>query len=84
MTTLTASDARIPRRIFDEVRHGGERVRITRYSDEVYLISKEDMDLLRAVEDMVDGEKAREVMERIRSGKEKAIPWEEAQKILGL
>jgi len=84
MTTLTASSTRIPRKIFAKVVHNGERVRITKYDEEVYLIPKEDMELLQTIEDSVDIMLADEVMERIRKGKEKIIPWEEAKKELGL
>ena len=84
MTTLTASSTRIPRNIFSKVVHNGERVRIPKYDEEVYLISKEDMELLQTIEDSVDIMLADEVMERIRKGKEKIIPWEEAKKELGL
>ncbi len=84
MTSLTASEARIPREVFDQVRHGGERVRITRYSDEVYLIPKADMELLRALENLSDGMQAQEILARINSGQEKTIPWVEAKKALGL
>ena len=84
MTTLTASKTRIPRKIFAKVVHKGERVKITKYDEEIYLVSKEDMELLQTIEDSVDVMLADEVMERIRKGKERAIPWEEAKKELGL
>lgn len=84
MTTLTASKTRIPRKVFAKVVHKGERVKITKYDEEIYLVSKEDMELLQTIEDSVDGMLADEVMERIRKGKERAIPWEEAKKELGL
>ena len=84
MTTLTASKTRIPRKVFAKVVHKGERVKITKYDEEIYLVSKEDMELLQTIEDSVDVMLADEVMERIRKGKERAIPWEEAKKELGL
>ena len=84
MTTLTASNTRIPRNVFAKVVHEGERVRITKYDEEVYLVSKEDMELLQAIEDSTDIILADEVMERIRKGEEKTIPWEAAKKELGL
>ena len=84
MTTITASRARIPRTIFAKVVHKGERVKITKYDEEAYLVSKEDMELLRAIEDSVDVMLAEEVMERVRKGEEKTIPWEKAKKELGL
>ncbi len=84
MTTLTASNTRIPRNVFAKVVHKGERVRITKYDEEVYLVSKEDMELLQTIEDSVDIMFADEVMERIRKGEEKTIPWEEVKKELGL
>ena len=84
MTTITASRTRIPRSIFARVVHEGERVKITKYDEEVYLISKADMELLTAVEDSVDIQQAEEVQERLRKGEEKAVPWETAKKELGL
>jgi PHD/YefM family antitoxin component YafN of YafNO toxin-antitoxin module len=84
MTTITASKTRIPRKLFAKVVNNGERVKITKYDEEVYLISKEDMELLQTIEDSVDIMLSDEVIERIRKGKENTIPWEEAKKELRL
>ncbi len=84
MNTITASKTRIPRNLFAKVVNNGERVKITKYDEEVYLISKEDMQLLQAIEDSMDIMLSDEVIERIRKGEEKAIPWEEAKRELRL
>jgi hypothetical protein len=84
MTTITASKTRIPRNLFAKVVNNGARVKITKYDEEVYLVSKEDMELLQAVEDSVDIMLSDEVMECIRKREEKTILWEEAKRELGL
>ena len=85
MTTLSASRLRIPPKTFDDVVYNGERVKVTHLGGkELYLISKEDMELLQAIENSVDGVLADEVIERIKKGEEKTIAWQEAKKELGL
>jgi len=46
MIELTASEVRIPPQVFNKVVYAGERVRIIKRSEVVYLVSAEDMEKL--------------------------------------
>jgi len=85
MTTIKASETRIPPRIFGEVAFKGERVRITKNgSEEIYLVSKEDIEILRKLEDRYWAETAQEVIDEAKAGGEKPVPWDYVKKELGL
>jgi PHD/YefM family antitoxin component YafN of YafNO toxin-antitoxin module len=65
MTTLTASEIRIPPATFNSVVFKGARVGINRRDGEVvYIISAQDLRLLEALEDRLDAEDVREALAR--------------------
>jgi len=77
--TLKASETRIPPRTFNQVVYQGERVPVERRDgDTLYLVPREDVELLRRLEDKADV-----AILRKRRG-EKAIPWEQVKRELGL
>ena len=85
MTTLRASDTRIPPQMFNRVVYQGERVRVEHRSGEaVYIISADDLDLLTAIEDHLDVEAAREAIRQMKAAGQKPIPWEQVKRKLGL
>lgn len=85
MTHLSASKARIPTDAFNRVVYQGERIRVDHRSGEtVYIISKEDMALLEAIEDHLDVEAAKEALADMKAKGKKPIPWEKVKKDLGL
>jgi PHD/YefM family antitoxin component YafN of YafNO toxin-antitoxin module len=85
MTTLKASETRIPSTAFNRVVYKGERVRIERRGgDTVFIVSEEDMALLEAMEDRLDVEAAREALARHKATGGKGIPWEKVKADLGL
>lgn len=85
MTTLNASQARIPTKAFNNVVYKGERIRIKRRSGEtVVLISEEDLALLEAMEDQLDIQEAKKRLAESEAKGEKSIPWETIKKELGL
>lgn len=85
MTTLSASEARIPTKAFNSVLYKGERIKITRRGGEtVVLVSEEDLALLEAMEDQLDIQEVKKIKAEMEAKGEKPIPWEEAKKKLGL
>lgn len=70
-----------------KVRRGDHvALRNSRGQDVAVLISTEDHALLERLieeeEDRIDGAECDRILERIASGQERVIPWEEAKKIL--
>jgi hypothetical protein len=86
MTThLSASKARIPTDAFNRVVYQGDRIRVDHRSGEaVYIISKEDMALLEAIEDRLDVEAAKEALADMKAKGKKPIPWEKIKKKMAL
>ena len=85
MTTLKASKARIPPKVFNQVAYQGERVCIVRHKDEVvFIISAEDMEILEALEDRYWGESARSAIKEMKAKGQKPIPWKTVKAKLGL
>ena len=79
MTTLKASQTRIPPDAFSRVAYRGERIRIERRGGKaVYLVCQEDLELLEQLEDRMDLEVIRERLN------EPTIPLDELRKELGL
>ena len=84
MTTLNASQVRIPSKAFEEVLSNGERIRIRRKDgEEVYLVSRQDLRALEALEDLFDLKEAEEALERFKAGGEEAIPLTKIKSDLG-
>ncbi len=85
MTTLNASDARIPPDAMNRVAYQGERVRVVRRGGPtVVLVSQDDLSLLEACEDLIDLQEARRVLAEMKAGNEKPIPLEDVKAKLGL
>ncbi len=85
MTTLSASEARIPPDTLNRVAYKGERVRIHRRGGPtVVLVAEEDLALLEAIEDHVDAEEAKQALARMRRQGEKPLDWDKVKASLGL
>lgn len=85
MTTLKASETRIPPDAFNRVAYQRERVRIERRGGKpVFLVSQEDMELIEQLEDRYWAEQGREALEEFERSGEKPIPWEKVKERLGL
>ncbi len=85
MTTLKASKTRIPPEIFGEVAYGGARVRIVKNkAEEIYLVSKKDIEILLMLEDHYWAETAQKVIDEAKANGEKPIPLDDVRKELGL
>ena len=85
MTTLTASQARIPSKTFNRVVYNGERIRIRHRSGEaVVLISEKDLALLETIEDLLDLESAEQALAEVKAQYRKPVPWEKVKARLGL
>ena len=85
MTELTASEARIPPKIFSAVAYAGKRVCIRRHGEEeIYIISKEDMEILKLLEDKYWAETALDSIREMEKSGEKPTPWKKVKKDLGL
>ena len=85
MTHLSASKARIPTDAFNRVAYQGDRVRVDhRNGETVYIVSKEDMALLEAIEDRLDVEAAKEALTEMKAKDKSPIPWAKIKKNLGL
>lgn len=84
MTSLNASETRIPPSAFNGVAFKGQRISIRRGDGEtVYLVSAEDISLLEALEDRLDAEEAREALARHEAGGRKTVRLDEVKKQLG-
>lgn len=85
MTTLKASQTRIPPDAFNRVAYQGERVRIDRRGGKpVYLISEEDFALLEKLEDRYWAEEGTKALAEFAESGDKPIPWEQLRRQLGL
>jgi hypothetical protein len=85
MTTIKASDTRIPPRIFGEVAYGGGRVRVTKNGvEEIFLVSKADIEILQRLEDRYWAETAQKVIDEAKAKGESPIPWDDVKKELEL
>jgi len=85
MTTLKASETRIPPDAFNRVAYQGERVRIVRRGGRpVYLISEEDIERLEALEERYWAEEGQRALSEFRKSERKPIPLEDIKTRLGL
>ena len=85
MTTLKASETRIPPDAFNRVAYQRERVRIERRGGKpVFLVSEEDLALLESLEDRYWAEEGRAALEEFAKSGQKPIPWEKIKQRLGL
>lgn len=65
--------------------YGKERIALTRRGKAIaYVVPRDDVEALEAIEDRIDAEAARKVMDRVAKGKEKTYPLEEVAKELGV
>ena len=84
MTTLNASETRIPPKAFNEVAYKGGRLRIChRNGTAVYVVSEDDLRLLEALEDHIDAEDAREALARHKAGGGRTVSLDEIEARLG-
>ena len=85
MTTLKASETRIPPDAFSRVAYQGEKIRIDRRGGKaVYLVSQEDMALLEELEDRYWAEVGRKALAEFKESGQKAVPLEQVKKDLGV
>lgn len=85
MTSLKASETRIPPDAFNRVAYRRERVRIERRGGKpVFLVSEEDLELLEKLEDRYWQEEGVKALEEFRRSGEKPIPWKKVRERLGL
>jgi len=85
MTTLTASQTRIPAIVFNRVAHEQERVRIDRRGGKsVFLISEEDFALLEEWEDRYWADEGVKALREFEKSGKKSIPYEKIKAELGL
>ncbi len=85
MTTLKASDTRIPPDAFNRVAYQRARVRIERRGGRpVYLISEEDLALLEELEDKLLAREASKALETFEKSGATPIPWHKTKAKAGL
>jgi len=85
MTTLPASRVRIPPDAFNRVVYGRERIRVERRGGQsVILVPIQDLELLEAIEDILDGREAEKALKEMEEKGESSIPLEEVLAELGL
>jgi PHD/YefM family antitoxin component YafN of YafNO toxin-antitoxin module len=85
MTTLKASDTRIPPDAFNRVAYQRERVRIERRGGKpVFLVCEEDLELLETLEDRYWAEEGRAALAQFKKSGQKSIPWEKVKERLGI
>jgi len=85
MTTLKASETRIPPDAFNRVAYQHERVRIDRRGGKpVFLVSQEDLELLEQLEDLYWSEQGRKALDEFKRSGSKPIPWKGIKERLGL
>lgn len=71
--------------LVNRVTYGGQRVVLTKNNKRAAaIVSAEDLDLLEALEDMVDVREARKAVQRMKARGEKPIPWTQVKEELGL
>jgi len=85
MTTLKASETRIPPDAFNCVAYQHDRVRIVRRGGRaVFLVSQEDLELLEKLEDRYWAEEGRKALDEFRKSGRKSIPLKKVRTELGL
>ncbi len=85
MTTLKASETRIPPDAFNRVAYQRERVRIERRGGKpVFLVSQEDLELLEKLEDRYWAEEGQAALDEFERSGQKAVPWTKLKERLGL
>ena len=85
MSTLKASQTRIPPDTFNRVAYQGERVRIERRGGKpVYLVSEEDLALLEKLEDRYWAEEGKRALKEFEKSGEEPLPREKVKAELGL
>jgi len=85
MIEIKASDARIPPKVFGEVAYGGERAHIVKNAkEEVFLVSRADIEMLLRLEDRYWAESAQKVIKEAKAKGEKPEPLGKVLKELGL
>lgn len=84
MTTIKATDARIPPEIFSAVASGGGPVKVTRHKQAVYLVNESYIRIIEALEDRFDIDEAEKAIAEIESGEAITISWEELKAQAGL
>lgn len=85
MTTLKASETRIPPDAFNRVAYQRERVRIDRRgAKSVFLICEEDLSLLEKFEDFYWAQEGEAALKQHEQSGHKPIPWEKVKERLGL
>ena len=84
MTSLSASETRIPPQAFNKVAYKGERICIRhRSGSTVYLVSEDDLRLLEALEDRLDIEEAREALARHEAAGGRTVLLDDVEARLG-
>jgi len=79
--TVTIEQARVGLPdVVSRAQCAGERVVVTRRGKPAAIVSMEDLELLRRLEDEIDAEAIREALEEARDGK--ALPWSEVRESL--
>jgi len=85
MTTLIASQTRIPAEVFSRVAYQRERICIKRRgSRPVYLVSEDDLEMLQRLEDRYWAEEGEKALAEFKRSGEKAVDWETLKAKLGL
>ena len=82
MATIKASNARIPPDMFNRAAYRGERIRIERRNEAVYLIGEDEMALFEALEDLFDNREADKALAEMKG--RRPIPWDKVKADLGL
>jgi prevent-host-death family protein len=71
--------------VINSAAYGKDRIALTRRGKAIaYVVPVEDVEALEAIEDRIDAEEARKVIERMERGKEKTYPIEQVAKELGV
>lgn len=85
MTTLKASQTRIPPDAFNRVAYNHERIRVERRGGKpVVLVCEEDLTLLEELEDRYWAEEGQKALEEFKESGQRAVPLEKIKKELGL
>jgi len=76
MTTLKASETRIPPDAFNRVAYQGERVCVARRGGKpVYLVSEDDLELLEQLEDRYWAETGQKALDQFKKSGKKPVAW---------
>ncbi|MEK6711392.1 MAG: type II toxin-antitoxin system prevent-host-death family antitoxin [Nitrospinota bacterium] len=71
--------------VINSAAYGKDRIALTRRGKAIaYVVPPDDVEALEAIEDRIDAEKARKVIERLERGEEKTYPLEEVARELGV